>query len=101
MTQVNANNNEQLNTKGVRLVPNIATYHEKSTKAFDQVLSQYFDDDPGITIDGVYYEDEGGMAAMMKFNNFMEETNNISGNFTKLRDITKEVEGSVEKLVGG
>lgn len=101
MVLLNPGTNEHLNTKGVKLLPNIATYHKTSTKAFESVLSQYFDDDPGITINGVYYKDEGDMAATLQFNNFMEKSNAIGNNFTKLRDITKEIEGSVEKLVGG
>lgn len=90
----------QLNTPGVKKLPTQTAFLKDNERKFHDILEQFVDDDPGITIDGTRYDDQNDPGVAMKVSKFVEDTKNVSSSFTKIDGVIGEVEKQIEKLIG-
>ncbi|HCY38032.1 MAG: hypothetical protein DKM50_11015 [Candidatus Margulisiibacteriota bacterium] len=94
------NMNDAIYNAGLRRAPSLAQFSKKSMNSFIEIMRQYTSDDPGITLDGKFYDDKSGVAASMAVQRYISDNQNILANFTKLSEVGREMEKSVEKLIG-
>lgn len=94
-----SHNLESLQMPSLRKYPSLTAFSKDSKKSFVDIMDQFLSSDPGITVQGKYYKDKGSSAALMTINNFLNDNQNITADFTKLSDAGREMEKNVEKLV--
>ncbi|HAR61999.1 MAG TPA: hypothetical protein DCS13_00885 [Candidatus Margulisbacteria bacterium] len=94
------NMNDTLYNAGLHRAPSLAQFSKKSMNSFVEIMRQYTSDEPGLTLEGIVYEDKSGVAASMAVQRYISDNQNILANFTKLSEVGREMEKSVEKLIG-
>lgn len=95
-----AHNIDSMEMPALRKFPSLAKFTRNSKLEFVNILDQFMSDDPGITVKGKYYKNKGDQSALMAINDYLNDNQNITQDFTKITGMQTEMEKQVDKLIG-